>query len=244
MRAIRVASVALLGVTALGCAGPGTVSQGQGNLNSFGYDLQPARIGPGERVNLPVKGCDDNATVHSDAFDTVTIPKGRTYATAVVNRNARPGTDYDVTFQCGRQSGHKRLAIAAVNANARSEGGGGGGGGYGGVGGGGYGGVGGGGYGGGGYGGVGGGGYGGGGYGGGGGGYGGGGGGYGGGGGGWGGGGGEQGGSYGQHGVRAGVGGSIGAVDLKEVGIGAALITGSLGATWYLSRRRTAQGRS
>ncbi|MEV6026809.1 hypothetical protein [Streptomyces sp. NPDC052036] len=229
MRAIRVASVALLGVTALACTAPGSVGGGGGNVNSFGYDLQPTRIGPGEHVNLPIRGCEDNATVFSDAFDTVTIPKGRSYATATVNRNARPGADYDVTFQCGRQSGHKRLAIAAGSKNERRDSGGGGGGGGGGgfFGGGGNGGGGGGG---------------GGDYGGGGGFFGGGGNGGGGGGGGWGGGnGGGGGGNYGQHGVHAGAGGSIASFDPKEIGIGAALITGALGTAWYLSRRRTAQ---
>ncbi|MDT0469555.1 hypothetical protein [Streptomyces gibsoniae] len=127
MRAIRVASVALLGVTALACTAPGSVAGGGGNYNSFGYDLQPTRIGPGERVNLPIRGCQDNATVFSDAFDTVTIPKGRSAATATVNKNARPGADYDVTFQCGHQSGHKRLAIAAGSKNERRDSGGGGG---------------------------------------------------------------------------------------------------------------------
>jgi hypothetical protein len=43
-----------------------------------------------------------------------------------------------------------------------------------------------------------------------------------------------------QRGVRAGVGGSVGGFDLKEIGRGAALIAGCVGTAWYLSRRRIA----
>ncbi|MFI1164569.1 hypothetical protein ACH4UM_13305 [Streptomyces sp. NPDC020801] len=44
-----------------------------------------------------------------------------------------------------------------------------------------------------------------------------------------------------QHGVRAGEGGTIAGFDLKEIGMGTALIAGSLGAAYYLSRRRTGE---
>lgn len=47
-----------------------------------------------------------------------------------------------------------------------------------------------------------------------------------------------------QRGVRAGVGGSVGGFDLKEIGMGAALITGSVGAAWYMVRRRSASDES
>ncbi|WP_019985430.1 MULTISPECIES: hypothetical protein [unclassified Streptomyces] len=44
-----------------------------------------------------------------------------------------------------------------------------------------------------------------------------------------------------QHGVRAGEGGTIAGFDLKEIGMGTALIGGSVGAAYYLSRRRTGE---
>ncbi|MET9144282.1 hypothetical protein [Streptomyces sp. NPDC004042] len=44
-----------------------------------------------------------------------------------------------------------------------------------------------------------------------------------------------------QHGVRAGGGGTVAGFDLKEVGMGTALITGSVGTAYYLSRRRTGE---
>jgi len=42
-----------------------------------------------------------------------------------------------------------------------------------------------------------------------------------------------------QHGVEAGAGGSIGGFDLKEIGLGAVLIAGSLGVAYRRTRRRT-----
>jgi hypothetical protein len=44
-----------------------------------------------------------------------------------------------------------------------------------------------------------------------------------------------------RHGVRAGEGGTVAGFDLKEVGMGAALIAGSVGAAYYLSRRRSVE---
>ncbi|MEU0596878.1 hypothetical protein ABZ484_01220 [Streptomyces sp. NPDC006393] len=44
-----------------------------------------------------------------------------------------------------------------------------------------------------------------------------------------------------RHGVRAGEGGTIAGFDLKEIGMGTALIAGSVGAAYYLSRRRTGE---
>ncbi|MFJ9038925.1 hypothetical protein ACIRF8_20310 [Streptomyces sp. NPDC102406] len=45
-----------------------------------------------------------------------------------------------------------------------------------------------------------------------------------------------------EHGVEAGVGGSSGGLDLREIGLGAALITGALGAAYYFARRRSGHG--
>ncbi|MFH9002317.1 hypothetical protein ACH4E5_03605 [Streptomyces afghaniensis] len=40
-------------------------------------------------------------------------------------------------------------------------------------------------------------------------------------------------------GVHAGEGGTLGGFDLKEIGVGAALITGALGTAYHFARRRT-----
>ena len=42
-------------------------------------------------------------------------------------------------------------------------------------------------------------------------------------------------------GVHAGEGGSLAGFDLKELGMGAALIAGSVGAAYHFSRRRTGE---
>ncbi|MFF4760215.1 hypothetical protein [Streptomyces sp. NPDC001292] len=44
-----------------------------------------------------------------------------------------------------------------------------------------------------------------------------------------------------RHGVRAGGGGTVTGFDLKQIGMGTALIGGSLGTAYYLSRRRTGE---
>ncbi|MFF4144098.1 hypothetical protein ACFY0A_22395 [Streptomyces sp. NPDC001698] len=44
-----------------------------------------------------------------------------------------------------------------------------------------------------------------------------------------------------RHGVRAGVGGTVAGFDLKQIGLGTALIGGSVGTAYCLSRRRTGE---
>ncbi|MEU0965387.1 hypothetical protein ABZ357_08095 [Streptomyces sp. NPDC005917] len=44
-----------------------------------------------------------------------------------------------------------------------------------------------------------------------------------------------------ERGVRAGAGGSIGGFDLKEIGLGAALVVGSVGTAYRLARRRAGE---
>ncbi|MEU9332839.1 hypothetical protein AB0D49_06670 [Streptomyces sp. NPDC048290] len=46
---------------------------------------------------------------------------------------------------------------------------------------------------------------------------------------------------YPQRGVHAGEGGSVGGFDLKEIGLGAALIAGSVGVAYHLARRRSGE---
>ncbi|MEU6321070.1 hypothetical protein, partial [Streptomyces sp. NPDC047009] len=137
MGAIRTLSATVLGVTALTLTGCTSTGGGDDDSNAaFAYNLQPEKVSPGGRLALPVQGCKDDATVYSGVFDTVTIPKGRTTATATVDRGARPGSTYNVTFRCGQEYGHRRLAIAAssedndANGDGYRKTGGGNGGGY------------------------------------------------------------------------------------------------------------------
>ncbi|MFE1288899.1 hypothetical protein [Streptomyces sp. NPDC058751] len=174
MRAIRVASAALLGVTALALAAPAALA-GDGDhgltpITPFAFSVQPSTVAAGGQVSLLLKrdgGCRGTATVTSGVFDTVSIPPGQSSATARVDRDARPGAVYDVTFSCGGASGSTGLTISGghhpVPPTPVPL----------------------------------------------------------------------------QRGVRAGVGGSAGGFDLKQIGLGTALIAGSVGAAWYMSRRRT-----
>ncbi|WP_406335048.1 hypothetical protein [Streptomyces sp. NBC_00203] len=182
MRAIRVASAALLGLTALTFTAPSAFA-GDGddhNITPFGYSVQPSTIAAGGLLSLLLKrdgGCNGTVRISSGVFDTVSIPSGRSSATATIDRDARQGAVYEVTFVCDGVSGHTDITIGT----GRSDG-------------------------------------------------------------------------IGtgrsddltpvqvpaQQGVRAGVGGSVGGFDVKEIGLGAALVGGSVGVAWYMSRRRGA----
>jgi hypothetical protein len=181
MRAIRVASAALLGLTALTFTAPSAFADDGDNHNitPFGFSVQPSTIAAGGRLSLLLKrdgGCNGTVRISSGVFDTVTIPSGRSSATATIDRDARQGAVYEVTFFCDGVSGHTNLTIGtgrSGDGTGRSD-------------------------------------------------------------------------DLSpvqapvQQGVRAGVGGSVGGFDVKEIGLGAALVGGSVGVAWYMSRRRGA----
>ncbi|MFF3334587.1 hypothetical protein ACFYWX_34460 [Streptomyces sp. NPDC002888] len=117
MRAIPVASAALLGVGALASCAPGVVAgHGDHYVMSVGYDVLPSTIAAGGQVSLLVdrdtSGCRGRVTVSSEVFDTVTIAPRSTRATALVARDATPGAVYRVTFMCGGLGAVKDLTIA------------------------------------------------------------------------------------------------------------------------------------
>jgi hypothetical protein len=170
MRAIRVASAALLGVSALALSAPSAVARGDNNITPFGFSVLPSTIAAGGQVTLQLDrdngGCTGSATVSSGVFDTITIPGNRSSATAVVDWDAKPGAVYKVTFACDGVSGSTDLTIATGRTNPTP---------------------------------------------------------------------------YPYNGVHAGEGGTVGGFDLKEIGLGAALIAGSIGAAFHFSRRRTGE---
>ncbi|MCT9079248.1 hypothetical protein [Streptomyces fulvoviolaceus] len=175
MRAIRVASAALLGVSALTFSAPAAVAKGDNNITPFGFSVQPSTIAAGGQVTLILDrdngGCKGKATVTSAVFDTATIWPKQSQTTAVVDWDAKPGAVYQVTFTCDGVSGSTGLTIATgrtanpVPVNPVNP----------------------------------------------------------------------------DRGVHAGEGGSFAGFDLKEIGLGAALIVGSIGAAYHLSRRRTGE---
>ncbi|WP_327720932.1 hypothetical protein OG381_40470 [Streptomyces sp. NBC_00490] len=120
MRAIRVASAALLGVSALALAAPAAVAQGD-NITPFGFSVLPSTVAAGGQVTLQLDrdkgGCVGSATVSSGVFDTISIPGHRSSATAVVDWDAKPGATYKVTFSCDGVSGSTHLTIATGRTN-------------------------------------------------------------------------------------------------------------------------------
>ena len=119
MRAISVASAALLGVSALACSAPAAVARdtgGHSGTTPFGFSVMPSAVSADGRVTLQVErergGCRGPATVSSGIFDTVSIPTGSSSVTATVDEDARPGSEYQVTFTCDDESGSTDLTIA------------------------------------------------------------------------------------------------------------------------------------
>ncbi|MFF4056056.1 hypothetical protein ACFYZ8_15000 [Streptomyces sp. NPDC001668] len=115
MRAIRVASAALLGMTALTFSAPAAVAKSD-TITPFGFSVLPSTIAAGGQVTLLLErdhgGCKGSATVTSAVFDTITIPSHKSQAVAVVDWDARPGAVYRVTFTCDGVSGSTGLTIA------------------------------------------------------------------------------------------------------------------------------------
>ncbi|NUP24824.1 MAG: hypothetical protein HOZ81_53980 [Streptomyces sp.] len=100
MRAIRVASAALLGVSALALTAPTAQARGDGE-GGFRVGVLPSTVAPGGRVTLHATGCEQSVSVSSGVFDTIIIPRGYTSGRAVVDWEAKPGAVYEVSFRCG-----------------------------------------------------------------------------------------------------------------------------------------------
>ncbi|WP_107436350.1 hypothetical protein [Streptomyces hyaluromycini] len=129
MRAIRVASAALLGVGALALSAPAILASDSGDGgrdgSSFGFRVTPTTVTAGGRVSLHLdrgSGCRGAATVTSGVFDTVSIPSERDSVTATVDRNAKSQASYRVTFNCDGSSASTELAIASGTSAGHGDG--------------------------------------------------------------------------------------------------------------------------
>ncbi|MEU4732978.1 hypothetical protein [Streptomyces sp. NPDC023588] len=119
MGAIRTAATALLSagasgaVLALGVLGAPAASAAEAQpITSFGFTLTPSTVAPGGQVELAVSGCNAAyATVSSGVFDTVSILRGQN-ARITVDRDARRGAVYSVSFTCNGETGSADLTIA------------------------------------------------------------------------------------------------------------------------------------
>ncbi|MEV5953211.1 hypothetical protein AB0M11_05395 [Streptomyces sp. NPDC051987] len=120
MRAIRVASAALLGLGALALCAPVILASDsggglEGGRRPLGFRVTPATVAAGGRVSLHLDrggGCRGAATVTSGVFGTVRIPSERDSETATVDRTAKSRASYRVTVTCDGSSASAELAVA------------------------------------------------------------------------------------------------------------------------------------
>ncbi|WKV70676.1 hypothetical protein AW27_003545 [Streptomyces sp. PCS3-D2] len=81
-------------------------------VTSFGFTLTPSTVAPGGQVVLAVSGCNAAySTASSGVFDTVSIARGQSVR-ATVDRDARLGAVYSVSFTCNGETGSADLTIA------------------------------------------------------------------------------------------------------------------------------------
>ncbi|WP_329380465.1 hypothetical protein OG625_14980 [Streptomyces sp. NBC_01351] len=117
MRAIRVASVALLSTAALALAAPLASANDGGttpNVTSFGFTVSPATVAAGGTVTLNATGCQEpQVKVSSGVFDAVELNEGKS-ATAKVDVDAKAGAQYEVTFDCKGEKGTTTLTVAGA----------------------------------------------------------------------------------------------------------------------------------
>ncbi|MFF4325040.1 hypothetical protein ACFYZT_00810 [Streptomyces sp. NPDC001591] len=118
MGAIRSSATALLSAGATGLAlalgafgAPAGLAAEEAPATSFAFAVTPSTVAPGGTVTLSVSNCGaSSATASSGIFDTVTIERGRTVK-VTVDRDARPGALYSVTFTCDGENGSADLTI-------------------------------------------------------------------------------------------------------------------------------------
>lgn len=120
MGAIRSSATALLSagatgaVLALGASGApaALAAEEAAPVTSFGFAITPSTVQPGGQTVLSVTGCDSAyATASSGVFDTVSIARGQT-ARVTIDRDARRGAEYSVSFTCNGETGSTDLTIA------------------------------------------------------------------------------------------------------------------------------------
>ncbi|MCX5010433.1 hypothetical protein OG765_05465 [Streptomyces sp. NBC_00555] len=123
MGAIRTSATALVSAGATGAvlvlgalgatpATSATAAEAARQITSFGFSLTPSTVAPGGQTVLSVTGCNAAyATASSGVFDTVSIARGQTVR-VTVDRDARRGAVYSVSFTCNGETGSADLTIA------------------------------------------------------------------------------------------------------------------------------------
>jgi hypothetical protein len=96
--------------------GDGRTDSGGNKVTPFGYTVSPTTVSPGGTVTLKATGCETpTVRVTGPVFDAVTLNAGRS-GKAKVSPDAKPGAQYDVTFDCKGQRGTAKLKISAGGA--------------------------------------------------------------------------------------------------------------------------------
>jgi len=119
MRAIRVASAALLGVASLALTAPTAAAAIAGNTTPYDFAVTPSTVAAGGRVTLTAGGCPTSASASSGVFDTVSIPQNG-QGRATVDADAKPGAVYSVSFECDGERASLNLTIAGSRPTASS----------------------------------------------------------------------------------------------------------------------------
>ncbi|WP_030717487.1 hypothetical protein [Streptomyces sp. NRRL F-2580] len=108
------ATAAVLALGAFGASAATSAGAGVGarQITSFGFTITPSTVAPGGQTVLAVSGCNSAySTASSGVFDTVSIARGQT-ARVTVDRDARRGAVYSVSFTCNGETGSADLTIA------------------------------------------------------------------------------------------------------------------------------------
>ncbi|MFC4607462.1 hypothetical protein ACFO9E_06485 [Streptomyces maoxianensis] len=122
MRAIRVASLALIGTAALTVGAPAAVAADGSDLIPPGFTVTPSTAAPGGTVTLNATECAvPPVTVSSGVFDTVTLDEGHS-GTAKIDARARPGTEDEVTFECNGEKVTTPLTVSGGSESPREDG--------------------------------------------------------------------------------------------------------------------------
>ncbi|MEV7442437.1 hypothetical protein AB0O22_14935 [Streptomyces sp. NPDC091204] len=106
------ATAAVLALGALGASAATSAGAGARQITSFGFTITPSTVAPGGQTVLAVSGCNSAySTASSGVFDTVSIARGQTVR-VTVDRDARRGAVYSVSFTCNGETGSADLTIA------------------------------------------------------------------------------------------------------------------------------------
>ncbi|MFI2347731.1 hypothetical protein ACH492_11930 [Streptomyces sp. NPDC019443] len=122
MRAIRVASLALMGTAALTVGAPAALAADEGDITPSGFTVTPSTVAPGGTVTLNAAECEvPTVTVSSGVFETVTLDEGHP-GTVKIDAKAEPGAEDEVTFDCNGEKVTTALAISSGSGSLTGTG--------------------------------------------------------------------------------------------------------------------------